>query len=527
MLNPQSELSKGEQARMASFVGALAISDLVKTTLGPKGMDKILQSIGGQTGAPGKVTVTNDGATILRSVSIDNAAAKVLVNISSTQDDVVGDGTTSVVVLAGELLREAELLIKDHIHPSTIISGWRKACAIAVNRLEKSARDPEDDAAYRAHLINIARTTLSSKILSNDKDYFANLAVDAVLRLKGNTDIDAIRIIKKQGGSMKDSFLDPGFILQKSIGVGQPKVIENAKILVANTAMDTDKIKIFGAKVKVDSMTKVAEIEKAEKEKMKAKVEKIVKHGINVFVNRQLIYNYPEQLFGEAGVMAIEHADFDGVDRLSKVTGAEICSTFDHPEAVKLGTAEKVEEIIIGEEKMIRFSGVSDSRACSIVLRGASTHLLDEAERSLHDALCVLSQTASDRRVVYGGGCSEVMMSCAVDNELTAISGKEQLAMEAYARALRRLPAIIAENGGYDSAQLVSELRSLHATCKDTSPTHGLDMYKGKVGNMEDLGVLESLKLKKHVVLHASEAAGMLLRVDDIVKAAPRQRQGR
>ena len=526
MINPTTQVSKGEQARMASFVGALAISDLVKTTLGPKGMDKILQSLGGGTNQVGKVTVTNDGATILRSVSIDNAAAKVLVDISSTQDDVVGDGTTSVVVLAGELLREAEQLIKMHIHPMTIIAGWRKASTIAQARLEKASVDPRNDEEYREHLIEIAQTTLSSKILSGDKVLFSKLAVDAVLRLGGSTNIEQIQIIKKCGGTMKDSFLDEGFILQKSIGVGQPKRVEGAKILIANTPMDTDKIKIYGAKVQVDSMKKVAEIEKAEKEKMKAKVKKICEHGINVFINRQLIYNYPEQLFAESGVMSIEHADFDGIERLAHVTGGEIVSTFDHPETVKLGSAALIEEIIIGEEKMIKFSGVGKGRACSIVLRGASTHLLDEAERSLHDALCVLSQTATDRRVVYGGGCSETMMAHAIDEELKKVGGKEMLAMEAFARALRRLPEIIAENGGYDSAQLVSELRAAHATAKETTPTFGLDMQEGKIGNMKELGILESLKLKKHVVAHAAEAAEMLLRVDDIIKAAPRQRQG-
>jgi len=263
---------KGEHARLSSFIGAIAVADLVKTTLGPKGMDKILQSVSDEGK---KVSFTNDGATILRSIPIDNAAAKIIVDTSKTQDDEVGDGTTSVAVLAGELLREAEKLIEMKIHPQIIIRGWRKALGAAREALTASSQDHHDDPEkFREDLINIARTTLSSKILASSKDYFAKLAVDAVMRLKGSTELNNIQIVKKVGGSLRDSYLEDGFILDKKIGVGQPKRIQNAKILVANTAMDTDKIKIYGASVQVDSVLKMADIEKAEKKKMKEKVEK-------------------------------------------------------------------------------------------------------------------------------------------------------------------------------------------------------------------------------------------------------------
>lgn len=353
--------------------------------------------------------MTNDGATILRSVHVDNAAAKVLVDIAKTQDDEVGDGTTSVAVLCGELLREAEKLIDQRIHPTVIIDGWRMALSLAREALEQSARDNSSDPVkFKEDLLDIARTTLSSKLLTQEKEHFAKLAVDAVLRLKGSNNLDHIQVIKKPGGCMKDSYLEDGFLLDKQIGVGQPKRIENAKILVANTGMDTDKIKIYGSRVKVDSMTKVAEIEEAEKKKMREKCEKIANFGINCFINRQLIYNYPEQLFAEKGIMAIEHADFDGVERLAAVTGGEITSTFDHPEKVTLGECKLIEEIIIGEDRLIRFSGVKSGAACTVVLRGASAHLLDEAERSLHDALAVLTETLKESRTIMGGGCTEV-----------------------------------------------------------------------------------------------------------------------
>jgi len=519
VLHHGAEEERAETARMSSFIGAIAIGDLVKTTLGLKGMDKILYSMSNKK----DIQVTNDGATILRAVGVDNPAAKVLVDMSKVQDDEVGDGTTSVTVLTSEMLREAEKLISQKIHPQTIIYGMRKATKVALEELEKFAIDNGSDPdKFREDLMNIARTTLSSKILVQHKEHFANLAVNAVLRLKGSGNLDAIQIIKKLGGGLDDSFLDEGFLLDKKVGNNQPTRIENAKILIANTAMDTDKIKVFGSRVRVDSVAKIAELEVAEKEKMKDKVNLILSHGINCFINRQLIYNYPEQLFADAGVMAIEHADFEGVERLALVTGGEIVSTFYNPEMVKLGSCKLIEEVMIGEDKLIHFSGVEMGEACSVVLRGATQQILDEAERSLHDALCVLQQTVKETRIVYGGGCSEICMANAVNKLALETPGKEAMAVESYAHALRQIPTIIADNAGYDSAELVSQLRAAHSTGKNT---YGLDMNNGAVGDMVELGITESFKVKQRVILAAAEAAEMILRVDDIIKAPPRPRR--
>lgn len=506
---------RAENARLSSFVGAIAVGDLVKSTLGPKGMDKLLTSA-----STGESMVTNDGATILKSIPFDNPAAKVLVNIAKVQDDEVGDGTTSVTVLSSELLREAEKLVDQKIHPQTIIEGYRIASKTALEQLEALAVDNSaNDEKFREDLLNIAKTTLSSKVLSQDKEYFAKLAVDAILRLKGSTNLDHIQIIKKVGGRLSDSFLDEGFILDKRFGVGQPKKIKNAKILIANTSMDTDKVKIFGAKFKVDSTSKLAELEKAEREKMKEKVEKIKKFSINCFVNRQLIYDWPEQLFTDAGINSIEHADFDGVERLALVTGGEVVSTFDDPSNVKLGHCDTIEEIIIGEDVMTKFSGVAKGQACTIILRGATEQLLDESERSLHDALSVLSQTTVETRTVLGGGCSEMNMSKAVDQAAQNESGKKSLAIEAFARALRQLPTILADNAGYDSSELITRLRS---SIYNGLITSGLNLNKGDIDDMRELGIVESYKLKYAVVSSASEAAEVLLRVDNIIRAKPR-----
>jgi len=518
VLSMGAEEEKGETARLSSFVGAIAIGDLIKSTLGPKGMDKILV---GQ-GRVESLQVTNDGATILKSIGVDNPAAKVLVNISKVQDDEVGDGTTSVTVLACELLREAELLVQQRIHPQTIVQGYRKAAEAARAALEAASLDHgQDEVAFRADLLNIARTTLSSKILTQNKDYFSNMAVDAVLRLKSSGNLDAIQIIKKLGGGLEDSYLEPGFLLDKKVGVNQPKRMEKAKILIANTPMDTDKVKVFGTRVRVDAVSKVAELELAEKEKMKDKVAKICAHGCNVFINRQLIYNYPEQLFADAGVMAIEHADFEGVERLALVTGGEITSTFDTPDAVKLGTCDLIEEVMIGEDKLLKFSGVALGEACTVVLRGATQQILDEAERSLHDALCVLAQTVKETKTVYGGGCSEMLMARAVSQLADATAGKEAMAVRAFAAALAQLPTIIADNAGYDSAELVSQLRAAHTEGRATT---GLNMDEGVLGDMQATGITESLRVKRQMLLSASEAAEMILRVDDIIKSRPRQR---
>jgi T-complex protein 1 subunit beta len=509
---------KGERAKLINIMGAIAVADVVKTTLGPKGMDKILQGMDRSM----NVRVTNDGATILKSLHMDNPAGKILIDISKTQDDEVGDGTTSVTVLCGEMLRNAEKLLDQSIHPQTIIDGYRMACDVAMRALTQVAEDHgSDKELLRQDLLQIAKTTLSSKILTIEKDHFANLCVDAVLRLKGSTNLEMINIIKKAGATLQDSFLEPGFLLDKKIGVGQPRELTNAKILVANTPMDTDKIKIFGAKVKVDSISQLAEVEASEKEKMRNKVHKILAHNVNCFINRQLIYNYPEELFAQNGVMAIEHADFEGIERLAKALGADVLSTFDETDKVQYGFAAKIDEIMIGESTVLRFSGLPAGEACTIVLRGTSQHILDEAERSLHDALAVVSQTVKETRTVLGAGCSEMIMAKAVEEAAKLTPGKKALAMQAFANALRMIPTILADNAGLDSNDLVTRIQAAHYAGQNTM---GLDIENGDIGDIKALRITESFKVKSSVLTYASEAAEMILRVDDVLRAVPRQR---
>ncbi len=347
------------------------------------------------------------------------------------------------------------------MHPQTIIAGWRMARDAAKKRLNEIARDNSDNTEkFKTDLINIAKTTLSSKLLTQDKQHFADLAVDAVLRLKGSTNLSYIQVIKKLGGSIKESFLCDGLILEKTISTGCKRSLKNCKVLASNTPMDYDKVKIYGTRVRVESLEKVQEVSEAEKMKMKEKIDKIVAYEPTVFINRQLIYDYPEQLLIEHGITVIEHADFEGIERISAALGAEILSTFDNPERKDevLGTCESIEEILIGEDKVIKFSGCKRNEACTIVLRGSSQHILDEAERSLHDALCVLVQTVKNKRVIYGGGNSEIQMAIECEKLAKSIKGKEAIAIESYAKALRTLPTTIAENAGFDANELIHDL---------------------------------------------------------------------
>lgn len=393
------------------------------------------------------------------------------------------------------------------IHPTHIISGWRAARDCARKKLKEIARDNSSNAAkFREDLLNIAKTTLSSKLLTQDKEHFAELAVDAVMRLKGSTNLSYIQVIKKLGGSIKESFLCEGLILEKNISVGCQRTLKDCRVLVCNTPMDYDKVKIYGTRVRVESLEKVQEISEAEREKMREKVDKIAAYKPNVFINRQLIYNYPEQLLVEKGILVIEHADFEGIERISAALGAEIVSTFNSPERAEevLGVCGSIDEILIGEDKVIKFSNCKRNEACTIVLRGASQHILDEAERSLHDALCVLVQTVKNKLVVYGGGNSEMQMSQACMELAQNVKGKEALAIQAYAKALRQLPTIIAENGGYDSTELIQNLEVELRTKKEC----GLNMNNGTVGSMDELCV----------TVNTNNNAGML----QIERAGPR-----
>jgi T-complex protein 1 subunit beta len=485
------------------------IVDFVKSTLGPKGMDKILFS------KSGMIKVTNDGATILRNAASNSLILNIIRDICNVQDNEIGDGTTSVCCLIGELIIEAEKLISLQIHPQIVIKGFRNAAKEALQIIEKNSFDNSGNLKlFCNNLLSVAKTTLNSKIIFPFREHFGRIAVKAVLKLKGSTNINQIQIIKKCGGSLRNSFLEDGFILEKKIGVNQPKRIQNPKILIANTQMDIDKIKIQGAKIRVKSLSKLAEIEVGEQKKILDKCKKIIKHKINIFINRQLIYNRHERFFSEHGIITIEHADFEGIERLALVTGAEITSTFDEPSKIRLGKCKIVEEILIGDEAMIRFGGCYNGDVCSIILRGSNLQIIDEAERSLHDALCILSQVIRNPQMVWGAGAIETQIASDLEKFSKKFTGKKGIIIKSFAKAVQNLPRIIADNAGIDSTNLINELKIAHENDKKKSC---LDLEKNEIGDAKILGFFESSKLKKQIIISAIEAVEMIIRIDNTI----------
>jgi T-complex protein 1 subunit beta len=490
------------------FYETMKVVAFLKSTLGPRGMDKLLISKNGE------IKVTNDGATILKNTSYHSVIKNILSNLTIAHDNEIGDGTTSICCLVGELVSEAEKLIKAQVHPQIVLKGYRVAVKESLLILNSALFDNSSNAEqFCEDLLNMARTTLCSKIVFPVREHFSRLVVEAVLKLKGSTDINQIKIVKKSGGCLRDSFLEEGFILENKISAGQPKRVENARILIANTALDSDKIKIYGAKIKVSAVSKLAKIEIAEQKRTLDKCKKIISHKINVFINRQLIYNRQESFLTDHGIISIEHADFEGTERLALVTGAEIVSTFDEPSKIKIGSCKIVEEIIIGDETMIRFGGCSRANACTLILRGSNRQLLDEAERSIHDALCVLSQSIRDTRFVWGGGSLDTFLSLHLEKFAKKFTGKFSIVILAFSKAIQNLPKIILDNAELDSISIISQLRNMHEK-KNLGAC--IDINNETISSAEKLGLIELFRLKTQMIISAVETVEVILRIDKI-----------
>lgn len=494
---------RSSEARKTIVIGTTMINTLIRSTLGPFGMTKLLT-------CEDKIKVTNDGATLLKNLVIDSASARILINASVSQDWEEGDGTTTIAILASLLVEEASKL--EEIHPIQIIEGYEVALTKALEVLDSVCFVMRDD-----DMVSLAKTTLNSKILRCDLQKFAEICVNAINLIEDREDLNLINIIKTEG-ELQQSYLVDGFILDKDVIV---PTLKNPRILVANTSMDTDKIKINGAQVNVRSVSELSQIEDAERQRMQEKVEKIVgaENGIDVFVNRQIIYDYFLQLFREKNVVAVEHADFEGVERLANVLGAKIMSTFDSLNDC-IGTCERIENVHVGEKVMVKFSGLKKG-ACTIVLKGSTAEVLDEAERSVHDALCVLMRVKTEKKLVYGGGATEMEVTLAVNNVAIRTEGKESAAILAFANAVQKIPQIIAENGGFDGEAIKAKLRALHAKGRRT---YGVDVEKGDAGCMKERSVVESLRIKRRIFTAAVEAASMIIKCDGLIKCKQRER---
>lgn len=494
--NPGNVEERQDDAIRTIRSGVSLIGDILKTTLGPKGSMKVIH--GRET------SVTNDGAFILKNLLIDSASAKIIANSSISQDWEEGDGTTSIAVLASLLLKEAYQL---SVHPTKIIRGFSLALSRCLDAMGKKKFVPKQE-----DLRNLVRTTLNSKVLSNSLDVFIDVCINAVEKVE---DISLIEIIKIEG-DLAESMLVDGIVLNRDVDIS----LTNPKVLVANTPLDYDKVKIFSSKISVNSISELEKIENAEKERMVAKIDSICQIPFDLFINRQIIYDYPLQLLANKNVTVIEHADFDGVERLNKVLGGNLLSTFDMVTAEDLGTCQKVSTITVKGHKMVRFEGTRKG-AASIIIFGSSKEMLDEAERSVHDALCVLKRVKESAFCLYGGGCIETALSLELSKMALEVKTKESEGIEAFSRALLAIPKILAENCGFDGDEAKAVLKNDHSYRRTT---YGVNIENGKSCCMKEKGVIEGFEMKRRVITAACETAQMILKCDGLVKCKPRER---
>ncbi|MEM1586622.1 MAG: thermosome subunit beta [Candidatus Bathyarchaeia archaeon] len=514
ILKEGSTRSRGREAQHNNIMAARIIAETVKTSLGPRGMDKMLVD------SLGDITITNDGKTILDEIEVEHPAAKMMVEVAKAQDKEVGDGTTTVVVLAGELLRKAEELLNKNVHPTVIIDGYRKASEKAIEVLEKISIpvEPTD----KEMLKKIAMTAMASKLVSENKDYLADISVEAVLHVaqkvgdKYKVDLDDILVQKKPGESIADTKLIKGIVLDKEVvHPGMPKRVENAKIVLLDCPLEIEKTE-FDAKINIETPEQMEAFLREEENMLREMVEKIKRSGANVVICQKGIDDMAQHFLARAGILAVRRAKKSDMEKLAKATGGRIVTNLDDLKPEDLGYAELVEERKIGEDKMVFIEGCKNPKSVAILIRGGSERVIDEAERSVHDALSVVKDVMQEPKVLAGGGAPEIEVSKAIREYANTLSGREQLAAQALADAVETIPIALAENAGLDPIDIISELRAKHEKGETWA---GVDALGGKVRNMRELDVYEPLLVKKQVIKSAVEAATMILKIDDVIAA--------
>jgi thermosome len=514
---------RGREAQRQNMLAARIVAEMLKSTLGPRGMDKMLVD------SIGDITITNDGATIMDEIEAEHPAVKLLVNVAKTQDKEVGDGTTSVVVLTGALLKKAEELLDKDIHPSVICSGFRKAEARAQEVLQRIAKPV--DLNDRATLMNIASTAMRSKSVEYLREYLASIAVDAVLKIvedrdgKKYADIDNIQVIKKPGKSVAETQLINGLIIDKEVvHPGMPKRIENAKIALLNCPLEIEKTE-FSAEIRIRDPSQMKAFLDEESRMLKNMVDNIAATGANVVFCQKGIDDMAQYFLAKKGILAVRRVKKSDMEKLSRATGARIVTNIDDLKPEDLGSAELVEERKIGEDRMVFVEGCKDPKAVAILVRGGFERAVDEAERSLHDALSVVADIVKDPRIVYGGGAVEAEIAKEIRRFATQISGREQLAVQAFAEAIEVIPQALAENAGLDPIDILVELRAKHE--EPEGYRYGVDVFSGKVADMSTLNVIEPIIVKSKAISAAVEAAITILRIDDVVIASKPLEKGK
>jgi thermosome len=505
----------GREAQRNNITAAKIIAELVKTTLGPKGMDKMLVS------SFGDVTITNDGATILKEIDVQHPAAKMLVEVAKAQDNEVGDGTTTAAVLAGELLSKAEELLDQNIHPTIIIEGFKKASEKAREVLEKMALPVSINDEER--LMDVAITSMGSKGIAAAKEHFAKLAVEAVKQVaeekdgKLKADIDLIKILKKHGKSLEETELVKGMVIDKEVAHPQmPKIVHNAKIALLNAKLEIEKTE-FDAKINIESPEQMKLFLDEEERMLREMVDKIAEAGANVVFCEKGMDDVALHFLAKKGILAVKNVSSSDMEKLARATGGKIVASVKDLTPDVLGEAKLVEEMKIGEDKLVYVRECKNPKAVTIVVRGGTEHVVDEAERSLHDALCVVRNAIEDGKIVPGGGAPEAEVAKQLRDYAVKVGGREQLAIEAFADAVESIPLTLAENAGLDPVDIMVALRAKHESA--ATPSYGVDVFTGKIRDMLELNVVEPLRVKLQVVKSATEAANMILKIDDVIAA--------
>ncbi|MFW9794175.1 MAG: thermosome subunit beta [Candidatus Thorarchaeota archaeon] len=515
ILKEGTSRTRGRSAQSNNIMAGIVISDAVKSTLGPRGMDKMLVD------SLGDVTITNDGASILKEIDVQHPAAKMLVEVAKSQDQETGDGTTTSVVIAGELLKRAQELLEKKIHPTIIVGGYQKAAEKATDILKGIAVSMEG--MDKKVLTGIASTSMNSKSVVGSKDHFSKIAVDAILQIAEESDggvkadIEMIEIIKKQGKSLTETELIKGMVIDKEIvHASMPKKIEGAKIALVNAAIEVEKTE-FDAEIKIDRPEQIKAFLDEEQRMLTDMVDKIEATGANVLICQKGIDDVAQHFLAKKGIMAIRRAKKSTLEKLGKATGGKIATNLDELNGDYLGVAGIVEEVKIGDDKLVYVKDCKDPKAVSIVIRGGTEHVVDEADRALHDALCVVRNVVEDSTYVAGGGSTEVEIAKQLETYANKVGGREQLAIEAFAEALRVVPKTLTENGGHDPIDIIADLNKDHS--KETGTWYGVDVLKGKTADMMKAGVIEPARVKSQAIRSAAEAAQMILRIDDVIAA--------
>jgi thermosome len=513
ILKEGTKREKGKGAQFNNITAARAIADSVRSTLGPRGMDKMLVD------SMGDVVITNDGVTILKEIDVEHPAAKMLVEVAKTQDDECGDGTTTAVILAGELLKKAEALIERNVHPTVISGGFRVAAQKSKEVLEELAIKVTPD--QKEILMDIARTAMISKSVSSSRDLLSAVAVDAVSAVAEKksdgtwtVDDDNIQVVKKRGGSMDDTQMIAGIIVDKeAVHAAMPKRVEKAKIALVDSALEVKKTEI-DAKIEITDPSQLHAFLDEEENMLRKMVAIVKKSGANVLFCQKGIDDLAQHFLSKEGVYAVRRVKKSDMEKLAKATGATLVTKLDDLRAGDLGTAQLVEEKKIAEDRMTFVTGCKNPKAVSVLIRGGTEHVVDEIERSLNDAVSVVAVVVEDGKIVTGGGSTAIELALRMRDYAASVGGREQMAIDAFASALEVVPTALAENAGLDPIDVLIELRKAHKSGKVHA---GINVFTGKVTDMKKERVFEPLRVGKQGISSATDAAVMILRIDDVI----------